>query len=153
MKFLLLLLVGGICIPTLGHSQFRTIHTPNGDPVTEIIDESAMRQGTWNYYNSVTTLVRQETYENHLLLSRIHFISNQEVNTLEYAENQLFFAGQITTEVQAMLAQTSGEVVVNEQGEIVLIEFYELESTSDIKHYTSIIEKAVGTQKGAILLF
>ncbi|PCJ85725.1 MAG: hypothetical protein COA57_07100 [Flavobacteriales bacterium] len=151
MKPLVLLLIG--FFPLIVSAQFRTTHNHNGDPLSEIVDESEMRQGSWNYYNSEDKLIRAETYSNNQLLSRTHFINKKEINTVGFSESQLFSQSGNSLEVELLLELSSGEVIVNNRGEILIIAFYNLKNSADREHFTTLIKKSITTQKNAILLF
>jgi hypothetical protein len=121
-------------------SQHRTSYTSNGDPQSEIIDPDNMKQGTWSYYDYMGSNIRLETYKDNVLLTRESFTSISKVNTIEYREipmNTVFLS-----EIKKIEPTCSGEFLINEDGEILTIHFY---NEIEPKHQKMIKEKILNS--------
>ncbi|MBL4668416.1 MAG: hypothetical protein JKY30_04050 [Flavobacteriales bacterium] len=136
-KFHVLLFL--ILLPFLGKSQFKTTFASNGDPLSEIVDPSAMKQGVWNYYDYTNKLIRTEKYKDHVLLSRDYFIK-EIMNTSSYIEEILVVNKQNSILFKELQKEVSGEIIINQKGETVGIFFYKMINTNNIEKYTSLIK-------------
>ena len=126
-------------LPLLGKSQFKTTYANNGDPLSEIIDASSMKQGVWNYYDYNNKLIRTEEYKDHKLLSRDHFIK-KTLNTISFVEKALVVNENDLIQFKELQKRVSGEVLINEKGETIGIFFYKVIDSTNIKKYTVLIK-------------
>ncbi len=150
MKLFSLLIIG--ILPLSLFSQFNTSYNEVGDPQTEIIDDSQMLQGSWIYYNSNKEIIRKETYKDNLLIDRIHIVNGSDVNTLTYNEDSLF-PSPVSLEIKELQGKTSGEVLIDEQGKVLLIEFYEIQDDALKGIFINLINRHISVQKKCILQF
>jgi antitoxin component YwqK of YwqJK toxin-antitoxin module len=132
---ILLLLI----IPLFGKSQFKTTYDSNGNPLSEIIDANSMRLGTWSYYNFNDELIRIEEYQNHNIITRKHIINKAYYNTISYNEEKLAVTAQDLLAFTALQTSASGEVLIDQNGNIVEVFFYSISDIKKIKTYTSSI--------------
>ena len=69
--------------------QFKNTFAPNGNPTTQIIDASGMKQGNWNYYDAADRIFRIETYTDHVLTKSTYLLNGSAINMMGYQNLQL----------------------------------------------------------------
>ena len=156
MKIILLLTSLSVCLSASG--QFNTAYNDNGDPITEIIDASGMRQGVWSYYNDKGQIIRREEYQDHKLLKRVHYLDDKEVETTHFIESTLSVDDQLTAKLSKLKTEMSGEVVIDSNGVILTITIYQGVNDSDqvdkgIELIRSMVASSPGDHQNSILVF
>ncbi len=102
--------------------QFKNTFAPNGNPTTQIIDASGMKQGNWNYYDAGDQVFRIETYTDHVLTKSIYLLHGSEINLMGYQNLQLSELSPsaidfITKKLQPV---GSGELIISQDGSVHL---------------------------------
>ena len=145
-----------VIIPGSLFAQFKTEYHENGDPKTEIIDANGMKQGTWNYYDFNDKLIRIEKFKDNQLIKRTSIVNGAELDT------KLFSIVEINAptnfpDVETIIQQSNGEIIIDEQGNIQSIHFYSLPSSSNKNDITIVlsnfIENNYTDTKNTILTF
>jgi uncharacterized protein YuzE len=145
------------CFSTLPFSaQHKTLKSSNGDALTEIIDANSMKQGEWIYYDSNDKVIRKEVYKDNEIQSRIITINGNELNAINYhIEDGLKYFVSKNPNFNGIIFL--GEVVIDENGKIVSISFYNtLDSKMENllkKEIMTIIENNYYGRKNLILTF
>ena len=156
MKKQLLVFLSIMTFSLMASAQFKTEYHENGNPKTEIIDANGMKQGTWNYYDFNDKLVRIEKFKDNQLVKRTSIVNGVELDT------KLFSVVEIKTptnfpDVETIIQQSNGEIIIDEQGNIQSIHFYSLPSLSNKSDITivlsSFIENNYTDSKNTILTF
>ena len=151
------LILAVVVFSMTANAQFHTTYNQNGDPLTEIIDESAMRQGNWSYFDHLDQLIRSEKYENHVLLERTHLVDGKKIPTEKYSETKLTANSQLQVRYNEMQKDCSGEVLVDKNGTILLVSFYRLPNPEKLNEYTHLLHELVSNNNlgtsSTILLF
>ena len=112
-------------------AQFRTQRSHNGDPLTEIIDPSQMRQGKWNYYDEKDRVIRNEVYLDHVLISRTLPGTKRILSAIDLEEIQAALP-------QPLAGRFHGEIHIDGRGRFGTIHFYEKPAQQDLKNLTSL---------------
>ncbi len=145
-----------LIFPLFFSAQHKTIKATNGDPLTEIVDANSMKQGDWIFYDNNDEIIRKEVYKDHEIQSRIVTINGKEINAINY---------QIEEGLKSLVSKNPnfngvlflGEVVIDENGEILIISFYnKIDSKTENllkKEIRSIIEDKYEGRKNLILTF
>lgn len=102
--------------------QFKNTYASNGNPTTQIIDASGMKQGNWNYYDASDRIFRIETYTDHVLTKNSYLLNGSEINLMGYQDLQLSELSPnaidfITKKLQAI---GKGELIMLQDGSIHL---------------------------------
>jgi hypothetical protein len=102
--------------------QFKNTYASNGNPTTQIIDASGMKQGNWNYYDASDRIFRVETYTDHVLTKSIYFLNGSEINMIAYQDLQLSELSPnaidfITKKLQPV---GKGELIISQDGSVHL---------------------------------
>lgn len=145
-----------VIIPSSLFAQFKTEHHQNGDPKTEIIDADGMKQGTWNYYDFNDNLVRIEKFKDNQLIKRTSIVNEIELNTKKFSIVEINAPSNLS-EIETIIQQSDGEIIIDEQGNILSIYFYSLPSSLN-KNDTTIalsnfIKSNYASTKNTILTF
>lgn len=69
--------------------QFKNTFASNGNPTTQVIDASGMKQGHWNYYDTGNQVFRTEVYTDNILTKSIYFLNGSELDIMGYRDLQL----------------------------------------------------------------
>lgn len=106
--------------PSFG--QFKNTFAPNGNPTTQIIDASGMKQGHWNYYDADDHLFRIETYTDHVLTKSVYLLNGTEIDLMGYQELQLsqLNAQAIDLITKKLQPAGKGELVILQDGSVHL---------------------------------
>lgn len=151
--FLTLILLG--CTTLYG--QFRTTYNSNGDPLTDIVDESGMRQGTWLYYDHTDKLIRKEVYDQNKLKSRVHFVDQQTLETTHFQVEQLTVPAQHQTKLQKLRKEASGEILLDGESKVVTITLYHINNPKHLAECIQLAQELVTTleeqKANAVLTF
>lgn len=70
-------------------SQFKNTYAANGNPTTQIVDPSGMKQGSWHYYDTSNRIYRSESYTDHVLTKSVYLASGGAVNMMGFQELEL----------------------------------------------------------------
>lgn len=103
-------------------AQFRNTYASNGNPTTQIVDPSGMKQGPWNYYDASDRIFRIETYTDHVLTKSSYLLNGSAVDVMGYQNLQLSELSPnaiafITGRLQAI---GSGELIILQDGSVHL---------------------------------
>lgn len=156
MKKQLLVFLSIMTFSLMASAQFKTEHHENGDPKTEIIDANGMKQGTWNYYDFNDKLVRIEKFKDNELIKRTSIINKTEFDTKSFSVIEINTSSNLS-EIETIAQETDGEIIIDEQGNILSIYFYSLPSSLDKNDITIVlsnfIESNYTNTKSTILTF
>lgn len=102
--------------------QFKNTFAANGNPTTQIVDASGMKQGHWNYYDASDRIFRIETYTDHVLTKSSYLLDGSEISLTGYQDLQLSELSPnaidfITKKLQAI---GKGELIVLQDGSVHL---------------------------------
>ena len=143
-------LIAIVCIPILSNAQFKTTYNKDGDPQSEIIDDSSMKQGAWTYFDYSGKKIRIEKFKDNKLLSRSHSVSNSKINTQFYIESELNIDSQNKNTYKKQLASFSGELVTDENGGLIEIYFYKIDDENSLLEYKSILKSILETNNSGL---
>lgn len=101
-------------------SQFKTEFNENGDPLSEITDDSMMKQGNWNYFDNKGNLVKIENYLNNELLSS-KLVSAPQKNK-EEIDITAFSKVEVKNDLNSSNAH--GEFIYDGNGNLITAYFY-----------------------------
>ncbi len=103
-------------------AQFKNTYASNGNPTTQIIDASGMKQGNWNYYDASDRIFRIETYTDHVLTKSSYLLNGSEINLMGYQSLQLseLSSGAIDFITKKLQAIGSGELIMLQDGSVHL---------------------------------
>lgn len=101
-------------------SQFKTEFNENGDPLSEITDDSMMKQGKWNYFDNEGNLIKIESYLNNDLLSSRLVSSHQQ----DKEEIDITTFSKIDVKNEFNNSNVHGEFIYNENGDLITAFFY-----------------------------
>ncbi len=117
-----------VIVPSSLFAQFKTEHHQNGDPKTEIIDANGMKQGAWNYYDFNDNLVRIEKFKDNQLIKRTSIINGIELDTKSFSIIEIIAPSNLS-EIETIIQQSDGEIIIDEQGNTLSVYFYSLPSS------------------------
>jgi hypothetical protein len=125
MKYYVTLLPLLIFFTQRSFGQFKNTYAPNGNPTTQIIDASGMKQGNWNYYNISDQVFRIETYTDNVLIKHTYLLKDSEIDIIDFQIVQL---SQLNSEaldfiIKELQPSGNGELIVSSDGSIQL-QFY-----------------------------
>ncbi|KJS07613.1 MAG: hypothetical protein VR77_00010 [Flavobacteriales bacterium BRH_c54] len=145
-----------VIIPSSLFAQFKTEYHQNGDPKTEIIDADGMKQGTWNYYDFNDNLVRIEKFKDNQLIKRTSIVNEIELDTKNFSIVEINAPSNLS-EIKKIINQSDGEIIIDEQGNILSIYFYSLPSSLNKNDITialsNFIKSNYASTKNTILTF
>jgi hypothetical protein len=103
-------------------AQFKNTYAPNGNPTTQIIDASGMKQGNWNYYDTDDRIYRIESYTDHVLTKSIYLLNGSEISMMNYQSLQLSELSPKAIDFITKKLQTigSGELILLQDGSVHL---------------------------------
>lgn len=106
-------------------AQFRHEQSANGNPLTEIIDPTGMKQGDWNYIDSDNRHFRTERFKDHVLVSNLYKTALASADLSGYQQKRLsdFSQQPLKDLAQSLAAIGHGEIIVLEDKR-VFIHFY-----------------------------
>jgi antitoxin component YwqK of YwqJK toxin-antitoxin module len=145
-----------VIIPSSLFAQFKTEYHQNGDPKTEIIDADGMKQGTWNYYDFNDNLIRIEKFKDNQLIKRTSIVNGIEFDTQSFSIIEINVPSNLL-EIETTIQQSDGEIIIDEQGNILSIYFYSLASSLNKNDITialsNFIKSNYTNTKNTILTF
>lgn len=102
--------------------QFKNTFASNGNPTTQIIDASGMKQGLWNYYDAGNRVFRTEIYTDHVLTKSIYLLNGSELNIMGYRNLQLseLSPKAIDFVVKQLQPVGKGELIILQDGSVHL---------------------------------
>jgi hypothetical protein len=117
--------------------QFKHEQNSSGDPITEIVDFSQMKQGNWNYVDSDNHIYRIETFKDNELVSNTYKTNtNKTIDLIKYKQKNInTYTQKPIKDLMAKLnLMGNGEIIVTDDNQ-VFIHFYfnKIKSTPDVK--------------------
>lgn len=102
--------------------QFKNTYSTNGNPTTQIIDASGMKQGSWNYFDSNDQLFRTETYSDNVLTKNAFLLAGSEINIMGFRNVQL---SELSSEAINFITKNlqpfgNGELIIVEDNSVYL---------------------------------
>jgi hypothetical protein len=103
-------------------AQFKNTFAANGNPTTQIIDASGMKQGSWNYYDSHDRIFRVETYTDNVLTNNTFLLNGLEVNLMGSEDIQLSELNTSAIDFVTKRLQPigAGEIIISSDGSVHL---------------------------------
>jgi hypothetical protein len=134
--------------------QFKHEQNSSGDPITEIIDFSQMKQGNWNYVDLNNSIFRVETFKDNELVSNIYKMnSSKTIDVSKYKQKNInMFTQKNMKDLMAKLnLMGNGEIIITDDNQ-VFIHFYfnKVKSTPDFKSLSITDLKNYSLQKTII---
>jgi|GEM_PF-2937273 len=145
----------GMLVGAAGFSQFNTSYNINGDPLSEIIDDSGMRQGKWIYYDFQEKKYKEENYKDNKLISQNHFVKGEIVNSIHYEQVKV----EIPNKYLKVFENISGEYVFINSNDKEFSFYYEVDKSSEYskEYLIEIIEELIFSKysnfEGVIFIF
>lgn len=117
---------------TCTFGQFKNTFAANGNPTTQIVDASGMKQGNWYYYDAGNQVFRTETYADNVLVGHVYGQTPSTADLMSCHFRQISEMSQATTDfiVNKLQPIGSGELVVGRDGAIHLHFYFDRLKTS-----------------------
>jgi hypothetical protein len=122
MKYHLALLPLFLFFSQRSFAQFKNTFAPNGNPTTQIIDASGMKQGNWNYYDTGDKVFRTEMYTDNVLTGSKYFHKGTATDMIGFQYRQLSQLSSAAIDFITKKIQTvgSGELIILPDGSVHL---------------------------------
>ncbi|MDF2447787.1 MAG: hypothetical protein K0R26_291 [Bacteroidota bacterium] len=98
--------------------QFKNTYAANGNPTSQIIDASGMKQGAWLYFEASDVLFRKEIYSDNVLVKNVYVFEGMERDLNGYTFQDLPTTNQKVKDfiLKNLASHGNGELIVFDDG-------------------------------------
>lgn len=114
-----------LCISLKSFSQFKNTYASNGNPTSQIIDASGMKQGVWQYFDAQDHLYRTELFNENVIVKHDYIANGNSIDMLSYSIMEFSAANQNLRDfiIKKLQPYGNGELIFFEDG-TVRLHFY-----------------------------